>query len=164
MIGPPEEVGSPVNETGRLVDDETAALASVGQRIGGALIDGLLTSMVVVVPLLLGLITISDLQNRIPAGWALALLVFGAVYTVGPTALWGQTLGKVAVGTRVVAENDGSLPGWRRSAIRWAIPGLLGRLPLIGILISLAVTASLVVDPRRRGLHDKAAGTIVIRT
>ncbi len=150
-------------DIGLPVEDRVDDLASVGQRIGGALIDGLLTSMVVVVPLLLGLVNLDDLQNRISAGWAFALLVFGAAYTIAPTAIWGQTLGKVAVGTRVVTDADGSLPGWRRSTIRWAVPGLLGRLPYIGILISLAVTASLVLDPRRRGLHDKAAGTIVVR-
>ncbi len=150
-------------DIGLPVEDRVDDLASVGQRIGGALIDGLLTSMVVVVPLLLGLVNLDDLQNRVSAGWAFALLVFGAAYTIGPTAIWGQTLGKVAVGTRVVTDADGSLPGWRRSTIRWAVPGLLGRLPYIGILISLAVTASLVLDPRRRGLHDKAAGTIVVR-
>jgi len=144
-------------------DERLVVVASVAQRIGGALVDGLLTSMVVVVPLLLGVITIDDLRNQIPPGWALALLVFGAVYTVVPTALWGQTLGKVAVGSRVVTEADGSPPGWRRSAIRWALPGLVGRLPYVGVVVSVAVTASLLLDPRRRGLHDKAAGTIVVR-
>ncbi|MDQ2826348.1 MAG: RDD family protein [Actinomycetota bacterium] len=145
------------------VEAQSVALASIGQRVGGALVDGLLTSMVVVVPLLLGVITVDDLQGQLPPGWAVVLLVFGAVYTVVPTALWGQTLGKVAIGTRVVTEADGSLPGWRRSTIRWALPGLAGRLPYIGIFVSLGVTASLVLDARRRGLHDKAAGTIVVR-
>lgn len=153
-----------MSESGLPVEVRAVEVAGVGQRIGGALIDGLLTSMVIVVPLLLGLIRIETLQQqRISAGWAFALLVFGAVYTIAPTALWGQTAGKVAVGTRVVAEADGSLPGWRRSAIRWAVPGFLGRLPYVGILVSLVVTGSLLLDPRRRGLHDKAAGTIVVR-
>jgi len=145
------------------VEERAVALAGVGQRVGGALVDGLLTSMVVVVPLLLDVITVEDLQHQLPPGWAFALLAFGAAYTIVPTALCGQTLGKVAVGTRVVTESDGSLPGWRRSAIRWALPGFVGRLPYVGIFVSLAVTASLVLDPRRRGLHDKAAGTVVVR-
>ena len=153
-------VGPPVEDP---VDDSVVALASVGQRLAGALVDGLLTSMVVVVPLLLGLVDVSRLQGGIPSGWALALLVFGAVYTVVPVALWGQTMGKVAVGTRVVAEGDGSVPGWRRSAVRWGLPGLVGRLPYVGLLVSFAIMASLVLDARRRGLHDKAAGTIVVR-
>lgn len=139
-------------------------LASILQRVGGALIDGLLTSMVVVIPLLLGLIDVDRLEGGLPAPVLLGLFGFGALYTIVPTAVWGQTPGKIAVGTRVVVEEDGSLPGWRRAVLRWALPGLLGRLPNnLGLWISLAVMASLVLDPRRRGLHDRLAGTIVIR-
>lgn len=68
-----------------------------------------------------------------------------------------------AVGTRVVVEEDGALPGWRRAMLRWALPGVAGRLPYIGLGVSLAIMASLVLDPRRRGLHDRFAGTIVVR-
>lgn len=138
-------------------------LASIGQRVAGALLDGVLTSMVVVIPLLLGMITVEDLEGRLPGAVLLGLFGFGAIYTIVPTALWGQTPGKIAVGSRVVAEEDGSLPGWRRAALRWALPGAFGRLPHVGLWVSLAVMASLVVDPRRRGLHDRVAGTIVVK-
>lgn len=144
-------------------DEPSPDLASIGQRIAGALIDGLLTSMVVVVPMLLGLVDIDDLEGTLPGTMLLGLFVFGAVYTVVPTAVLGQTLGKIAVGTRVVVEADGALPGWRRSLVRWALPGLAGRLPVIGLGVSLAIMASLVWDPRRRGLHDRMAGTIVVK-
>jgi len=138
--------------------------ASLLQRIGGALVDGLLTSMVVVVPLLLGFVRFDDLQSlRLSAGWTVALAVLGAAYTIVPTARWGQTAGKLAVGTRVVVEADGSLPGLRRSALRWFVSEGVARLPYLGLLISLVVLGSVVADPRRRGLHDKAAGTIVVR-
>ena len=138
-------------------------LASVAQRVGGALIDGLLTSMVVVIPLLLGLVELDSIDETLPAPVILGLFLFGAIYTIVPTALWGQTLGKIAVGSRVVAEDDGSLPGWRRAALRWALPGVVGRLPLVGLWVGLAIMASLVWDPRRRGLHDRLAGTVVVR-
>ncbi len=138
-------------------------LASVAQRVGGALVDGLLTSMVVVVPLLLGLVDFDSLEGSVPLPVLSGLFLFGAIYTIVPTAVWGQTLGKIAVGTRVVAEADGSLPGWRRSLLRWALPGVVGRMPYVGLWVSLAVMASLVWDPRRRGLHDRLAGTIVVR-
>ena len=144
-------------------DDPSPELASIGQRIGGALIDGLLTSMVIVVPMLLGLIDIDEFEGTLPAPVLLGLFLFGAIYTVVPTAVWGQTLGKIAVGTRVVVEADGALPGWRRSLVRWALPGFAGRLPVIGLGVSLAIMASLVWDPRRRGLHDRLAGTIVVK-
>ena len=143
--------------------DRTGELATVGQRIGGALIDGLLTSMVVVVPMLVGLIDVDDFEGTLPVPVLAGLFLFGAVYTVVPTAVLGQTLGKIAIGTRVVAEADGTVPGWRRSLVRWALPGLAGRLPVIGLGVSLAIMASLVWDPRRRGLHDRMAGTIVVK-
>lgn len=144
-------------------EEQAQQLASIPQRVGGALIDGLLTSMVVVVPLLLGLVDLDRLEGALPVPIIVGLFLFGAIYTIVPTAVWGQTLGKVAVGTRVVAEEDGSLPGWRRAALRWALPGVFGRLPYVGLWVSLAIMASLIWDPRRRGLHDRLAGTIVIR-
>jgi len=146
------------------LDDPPVVVASLVQRVGGALVDGLLTSMVIVVPLLLGFVRFDDLQSlRLSAGWTAALAVLGAAYTIVPTALWGQTAGKLAVGTRVVVEADGSLPGLRRSAVRWFVSEGVARLPYLGLLISLAVVGSVLLDGRRRGLHDKAAGTIVIR-
>ncbi len=146
------------------VEEQALAVASLAQRLGGVLVDGLLTSMVVVVPLLLGVVhfdTVADL--RISAGWAGLLVAFGAVYTIVPTAVWGQTPGKLAVGSRVVVEADGSVPGWRRSAVRWFVSEGVGQVPFVGIWISLVVIGSLLFDPRRRGMHDKAAGTIVLR-
>ena len=142
----------------------TDELASVGQRVVGALVDGLLTSMVVVVPLLLGLIELDDVEEGLPPPVLIGLFLFGAIYTIVPTAVWGQTLGKIAVGTRVVVDDgEGSLPGWRRSALRWALPGIAGRLPVIGLWVGLIVMASLVLDGRRRGLHDRLAGTVVVK-
>jgi uncharacterized RDD family membrane protein YckC len=159
----PVEGRSPVGD-GPPVETSAFAVASVVQRIGGALVDGLLTSMVVVVPLLLGFVHFDDLQQiQISAAWAAVLLVFGAAYTIVPTALWGQTAGKLAVGTRVVVDADGSVPGWRRSAVRWAVSEGVARLPYVGLWVSVVVLASLAFDSRRRGLHDKAAGTIVVR-
>lgn len=153
-----------MTEVGPPVEEEAAVLASLGQRLGGALVDGLLTSMVLVVPILLGRLRFDDVQSlRISPGWGVALVLFAAVYTVVPTALWGQTAGKLAVGTRVVVDADGSLPGWRRSVVRWFVSEGLAQVPGIGLLVSVAVLVSLVVDRRRRGLHDKAAGTVVVR-
>jgi uncharacterized RDD family membrane protein YckC len=144
--------------------EQAVALASLPQRLGGVLVDGLLTSMVVVVPLLFGVIRFDDVQElRIPPGWAAALLVFAAVYTIVPTALFGQTAGKLAVGTRVVVDGEGGLPGWRRSVVRWLVSEGLGQLPVLGLVVSLVVVGSILLDPRRRGLHDKAAGTVVVR-
>ena len=158
------EAGEPIQPIEPILPVEPV-LASIPQRIGGALLDGVLTSMVIVIPLLLGFVKFDDLQRQLPVstGWAVVVAVFGAAYTIIPTALWGQTAGKLAVGTRVVSDVDGSVPGWRRSGIRWLVSEGIGRLPYLGIWVSVVVLGSLLLDPRRRGLHDKAAGTVVVR-
>jgi RDD family len=75
------------------------------------------------------------------------IVVFAAeVYVL--TALTGFTVGKRIVGLRVV-RLDG-----RPVGLRWA---------LLRTLLLLAVVPPLVFDGDLRGLHDKAADTLVIR-
>ena len=77
--------------------------------------------------------------------WALA--IFGAE-TYILTALTGTTIGKRLFGLRV-ARLDG-----RPVGLGWG---------LVRTLLLLAVVPPLVYDRDRRGLHDKAANTIVVR-
>ncbi|GAA1977153.1 hypothetical protein GCM10009798_42960 [Nocardioides panacihumi] len=92
----------------------------------------------------------------------------------------GATLGKLAVGLRVrTREAPGRLP-WSAIAIRVAvqflIPGLLivvgfasGSVgPLVGLYLAVVVFQLLdglwpLWDRQRQAIHDKAAGTVVIR-
>jgi uncharacterized RDD family membrane protein YckC len=92
---------------------------------------------------------------------AVAVIAAGALYllwTIGYfVSFWsttGQTPGDRALRIRVRAIGDGGL-SWQRSLVRFV--GLtLAALPLFaGFLIIL-------VDDRRRGLHDRLAGTVVI--
>ena len=78
--------------------------------------------------------------------WALAL--FGAeIYIL--TVLTGTTIGKRTFGIRV-ARLDG-----RRIGAGWG---------LVRTVLLLCVVPPLIIDRDRRGLHDKAANTIVLRT
>ena len=77
--------------------------------------------------------------------WTLAF--FGAE-TYILTVLTGTTIGKRVLGMRV-ARLDGKPVG-----IGWG---------LVRTLLLLAVVPPLVIDRDRRGLHDKAANTIVVR-
>lgn len=67
------------------------------------------------------------------------------------TALTGQSLGKRVLGIRVVrlARQDGA-PGFLPAAIRTAL--------------AVLVLPAVFMDRDGRGLHDKAAGTVVVRT
>ncbi len=86
--------------------------------------------------------------------WASVAL---AVYFWVGHAVWGLTLGKWLVGIQVVRQ-DGTVPGWWRSAVRAIVSNVAGSLPLFG----LVDPAWLLWDKRRQTLHDKAAGTFVV--
>jgi uncharacterized RDD family membrane protein YckC len=77
--------------------------------------------------------------------WGLA--IFGAETWI-LTALTGTTIGKRVLGLRV-ARLDGKPVG-----LGWS---------LVRTLLLLCVVPPLVIDSDRRGLHDKAANTIVVR-
>lgn len=88
----------------------------------------------------------------------------GVAYRVVTTAKWGAGVGKTLLGLKVVLDTpDNSCaqpPGWARSWKRWAVPQAPGLIPLpaTGLLAYLPALR----DARRRGLHDRAAGTIVL--
>jgi uncharacterized RDD family membrane protein YckC len=84
-------------------------------------------------------------------------------YEVVLTTTQGATFGKRYLHLQVVRRADGTLPTWGPAVIRLLVPasGLL--VCLIG---SLVVYASSLLDGSgyNRGWHDRAAGTVVIRT
>jgi hypothetical protein len=95
-------------------------------------------------------------------------------YRVVTTAKWGAGFGKTILGLQIVVDQHKAtaggepanvapgveLPGWARSWKRWAVPQAPGLIPLpaTGLLAYLPAFR----DVRRRGLHDRAAGTVVI--
>jgi uncharacterized RDD family membrane protein YckC len=82
-----------------------------------------------------------------------------AIYEVVLVALRGQTVGKMALGTKVVREGSNDTPGWGTSLLRWLSSAVIGAIPLIGLLDVLW----LLWDKHRQCLHDKIAKTLVIR-
>ena len=76
-------------------------------------------------------------------------------YLVGCWSLFGRTLGMVVFGLRVVAA-DGVRPGFWRSTLR------LGAL-VVAIAPFFLGLAPVLVDRKRRGLHDAVAQTTVVR-
>lgn len=73
----------------------------------------------------------------------------------------GQTIGKMALGTRMVMV-DGShpeMPAWLK---RYAVLMLVPQIPLVGSLINL-VNVLFIFNSEKRCLHDLAAGTKVVK-
>ena len=100
------------------------------------------------------------------------------------TARRGQTIGKGLCGVRVVRYDDGQVPSAADSFLRWIVPALGGIVGVIataavvsetpsdavlmllagGFVSWLLVFASSLLGVNGRGWHDKAAGTIVVRS
>ena len=143
-----------------IVDDE---IAEPWRRLVGFIIDWMI--LVLIILILVSVLGI-DLGGgdglRLPTSVLIIQGLAAAAYYIGFTVSRGQTPGKMLVGTRVVMERTGQLPGLGSSALRWVVPGILLFLP--GISVAAAVIYGwLLFDSRRRGLHDKAAKTVVVR-
>lgn len=105
------------------------------------------------------------------------------VYGLAIVCFWilqattGATLGKLLVGLRVVSAGDRTRAGLRATGLRTAVflvgpaiftfaPLLIagsGLVSLVGAALWFADCAVLLSDPERRALHDRAAGTLVVR-
>jgi uncharacterized RDD family membrane protein YckC len=100
---------------------------------------------------------VTGMDSLAEGGASLTGLMIGLVYYVGLQAWRGQTLGKIALGIRVIAA-DGNPPTWGWLLLRETI----GRF-VSGILCSIGYFAVLW-DGEQQGWHDKIARTWVIRT
>ena len=163
MGGHPEHGTSPSRPGGPSGHDDR--LASVGQRAVGFAADVALAGTVLLTPsmLLRGAVTVEDLGPELTRLLAIVAFVFLALYELVPTALWGRTPGKAIVGTRIVGIGDERAPGWKRAILRWVLPALAVQVHAVGWALALLVRAALALDPLRRGVHDRLAGTIVVR-
>ena len=90
--------------------------------------------------------------------WFFLSLILMVVFVfILPQAIVGATVGKTAMGIRVV-RRDGSPPGGLRSTIRvvaWVVDGIV-------LLVPVALWSALVTPGHRR-VGDLAAGTFVVR-
>ncbi|MEU3493898.1 RDD family protein [Kitasatospora cineracea] len=160
-----------------------AVPAGVGARAFGWLVDGVVTAVVgaaVAVPMV-GTVR-AHVQEKIDQAalaasmtgrqhqvWLLdgtvlgrvgvllgVLLVFGLLYQVLPIARTGQTFGKRLARVRVVTAGGTGTPGFGRSLVRWLLRGL-------GTAVLLGPAVALLDRTARRGWHDRAARTRVVR-
>jgi uncharacterized RDD family membrane protein YckC len=141
---------------GRAAASETAGLVS---RVVAAVIDVTVLVGIDAVVLYFTIqicgLTMAEVSALPKAPMVFFLLLQNGAYLVAFTA-GGQTLGKMALGIKVVAAEDSQPPDVGR-AIRRSMWWLLLTAPAgLGFLSTLA-------SPDRRGFHDRAAGTRVVR-
>jgi uncharacterized RDD family membrane protein YckC len=114
------------------------SVAGVARRLGSLMIDWVMAALI-------ALAVLGD-KNQASVQYLTLAIFAGEIWLL--TALTGFTVGKRLLGMRVV-RLDGKPVGFYRSLIR--------------TVLFLLVVPPLVLDADLRGLHDKAAGTIVIR-
>jgi len=158
---------------------ESERWASRSSRLGAKLLDGLIASVFVYTPLLAigGLPTSQALTSgargnplwvysyywHSTAFWPTSLAIL-ALIAINLYLLYrfGQTLGKKLVGIRIV-KTDGSRAGLARIIFVRDLPfWIVALIPLIGALVSLA-DPLFIFGESRRCLHDRLAGTIVMK-
>jgi len=95
-------------------------------------------------------------------GAAIGVVSFG--YDWLQHGLWGQTIGKRVMGTKVVTADTRSPISGQAACGRAAVYALVPAVPSVGGLFALVNESWLLWDPRRQCLHDKAARTVVVKT
>jgi uncharacterized RDD family membrane protein YckC len=139
-----------------------AVYATWGSRAIAEIVDGLILIPVTIVLFAIGL----HGPVRAIAG-GLATLVYNGMLDGGPD---GQTVGKRAMRIRTVSADTGAVLGTERGFQRAVLPlafGVIGLLGpgtfLIGLIGNLADDLWPLWDPQRQTLHDKVAGSIVVK-
>ncbi|MEU3951107.1 RDD family protein [Streptomyces achromogenes] len=158
-------------------------VASMGRRFGARLIDAVVFGVVYGILVAIGVAGIvgearkcdtsavdyqscvDNAGSGIAGGLAAAIgvmAVIGLVYEWLMTGLFGATLGKLAVGIRVVKVENGQKPGLGKSFLRWIIP-IVGSFACgIGQLV-VYLSPFWDKSGRQQGWHDKAASTMVVQ-
>lgn len=139
------------------------ALASPGRRLGAVIIDAL--GFWVALALWLGIaIPFGDdnpssgnvgelLGLALGVGWWVAF----ALYQIRAEGLLGQTIGRHLLGIEMVARDTGRPIGVWQGIARYIVRALGTYVMFLGVLWILW-------DQHRQGWHDKALGSLVVRT
>jgi uncharacterized RDD family membrane protein YckC len=140
-------------------------LAPIIRRIGALAIDQVIVALpVVVVIVATGFKPSDTVTSQSLVAFSIAVTAVALVYQTVMIALLGRTVGKLALGTRVVRLIDGARPGWTEAVMRALLPLSLGAIPSVGLFLVVVVYSLALWTPLRQGLHDKAAGTLVVRS
>lgn len=165
----PTDAGSPVAR-----NDQGGELATPWSRLGAQIIDSLLIGAAAMPGAIVGAVVGSQFQytgengdqkNGIAMFTAALAVLTGLIfyfYQCHLTARDGQSLGKRWADVRIVLEN-GEPPGFLRGVVvrSWVL-FLLRVIPVFGSVVGL-VDALMIFGEGRRCLHDRIAGTRVLK-
>ena len=158
--------GETVDASPPRVDDRTASPPFPGGYIGfwsrlvALVIDEIIMIVAAVLCLIAIVVVITGQSFGVTffVGIFLSFAILLAVlmsYWIVFTAIWGQTLGKMALGIKVV-NREGRPPGLWKAFLREVVGKILSGLPICMGYIWVAF------DREKRGWHDHIAGTYVV--
>ena len=131
-------------------------LASRGQRLAGAIVDGLLLGV--------GLLTFKagseSYNDEVEVAGILIVAFVGLTQALLFTR--GQTIGKAAQGLVVVDGTNFSQAGFGKMLARALLPGIFGLIPFIGVIVQIA-DALFIFGEDNRCLHDRMNNTYVVK-
>ena len=144
------------------------ALADRGTRLGAAILDGIIFAGMVYVPILIAA-AIAGFAGRAGGDTTgAAFIVAGAVALAG-FVVWcwltikyvthnGQSIAKKLLAIKVVRADGSPVTLGRIFWLRNFVNGLISIIPLYGLIDAL-----FIFNESRQCLHDKIAGTVVVK-
>jgi uncharacterized RDD family membrane protein YckC len=174
--------GAPMQETAQLLNGQTVAIPSMGDRFLARLLDNVIVGIpfgIIYSVLLASLFTTTysfdPVTGELVSSGGLgiigtmlvtfgAFIVLWAAYEIIMNGTRGATVGKQVMKIKVVRESDGQLAGPGGAATRWAVMFAPVIIPFLGSLYLLVCYLSPLFDNsgKRQGWHDKVAKTIAI--
>ncbi len=106
--------------------------------------------------------TPKEMIEGTPGFWFnIAFVSVGLLHETIGVWRFGKTVGKWISRTRVVHSVDGGAVALSSALIRSLVPAAFGVIPGVGLFLGMGVYMWAFIDPRRQGVHDKAAATLV---
>ena len=142
-------------------------LASRWARLGGAIIDGLLVTIPLLIYFFMSGYWDRSIAGEVTAGESYGVGLAWVVMFLGIQgyllATSGQTVGKRLLSMRIVSVQDNQiLPIGKVVGLRYLPFWVIGYIPLIGNILSL-INVLAIFGAEKRCVHDYLAGTRVIK-
>ena len=144
---------------------EEQQLASWGRRLAALLVDVIVLVVAISVALVAAGMPADELRDRVENGETLLIIVLflipEAIYYTWMVGSRSQTVGKMAVGIKIVDAESRAPIGYLRAFRRWLSTAALRALFTIPTIIDHLWPLR---DRKNQALHDKVARSVVVRT
>jgi len=142
-----------------LPETPASTLASIPRRLAARLLDSLILGVgMLVIAVSTGNRSIDSLRGS--SAYGLAVFAVAVAYEIWFVSQTGQTIGKRLLSVQVVDATTGAVPA-SGQAFRRVVPLLVQIVPIIGIVGPFLYLPALW-HPRRQGVHDRLADTVVV--